>query len=113
MMSEPYSTGAADYRELAHELMPAPAAEAAAERPHPLPPGPSRRVVVKIWGSVADQARAAVLFLQGHGQPTATLAGYVEDAIRERLERDRVELNQGEDFPPVTDHLRPVGGSAG
>jgi hypothetical protein len=23
------------------------------------------------------------------------------------------ELNQGEDFPPVTDHLRPVGGSAG
>jgi hypothetical protein len=37
-------------------------------------------VVVKIRGSVADQARAAVLFLQGHGQPTATLAGYVEDA---------------------------------
>jgi hypothetical protein len=35
------------------------------------------------------------------------LAGYVEDAIRERLERDRAELNQGEDFPPVTDHLRP------
>jgi hypothetical protein len=34
------------------------------------------------------------------------LAGYVEDAIRERLERDRAELNQGEDFPPVTDHLR-------
>jgi hypothetical protein len=58
--------------------------------------------------------RAAVLFLQGHGQPTATLAGYVEDAIRERLERERAELNQGEDFPPVTDHLRaPVGGSAG
>jgi hypothetical protein len=76
-------------------------------RPHPLPPGPSRRVVVKIRGSVADQARAAVLFLQGHGQPTATLAGYVEDAIRERLERDRAELNQGEDFPPVTDHLCP------
>lgn len=48
-----------------------------------------------------------MLFLQGHGQPTATLAGYVEDAIRERLERDRAELNQGEDFPPVTDHLRP------
>jgi hypothetical protein len=65
--------------------------------------------VVKIRGSVADQARAAVLFLQGHGQPSATLAGYVEDAIRERLERDRAELNQGEDFPPVTDHLRPVG----
>jgi len=61
-------------------------------------------VVVKIRGSVADQARAAVLVLQGHGQPTA---GYVEDAIRERLERDRAELNQGEDFPPVTDHLRP------
>jgi hypothetical protein len=55
---------------------------------------------------VTLQARAAVLFLQGHGQPTATLAGYVEDAIRERLERDRAELNQGEDFPPVTDHLR-------
>jgi hypothetical protein len=36
-----------------------------------------------------------------------TLAGYVEDAIRERLERDRAELNGGEDFPPVTNHLRP------
>jgi hypothetical protein len=58
--------------DLLDELMPAPAAEAAAERPHPLPPGPSRRVVVKLQGSVADQARAAVLFLQGHGQPTAT-----------------------------------------
>jgi hypothetical protein len=51
-------------------------------------------VVVKIRGSVADQARAAVLFLQGHGQPTATLAGYVEDAIRERLERDRAEATR-------------------
>lgn len=69
--------------------------------------------MVKIRGSVADQARAAVLFLQGHGQPSATLAGYVEDAIRERLERDRAELNQGEDFPPVTDHLRPGRRSAG
>jgi hypothetical protein len=55
---------------LLDELMPAPAAEAPAERPHPLPPG--RRVVVKIRGSIAEQARAAVLFLQGHGQPTAT-----------------------------------------
>jgi uncharacterized protein (DUF1697 family) len=64
-------------------------------------------VVVKIRGSVADQARAAVLFLQGHGQPTATLAGYVEDAIRERLERDRAELNQARTSRPVTDHLRP------
>jgi hypothetical protein len=36
--------------DLLDELMPAPAAEAAAERPHPLPPGPSRRVVVKIRG---------------------------------------------------------------
>ena len=99
--------------DLLDELMPAPAAEAAAERPHPLPPGPSRRVVVKIRGSVADQARAAVLFLQGHGQPTATLAGYIEDAIRERLERDRAELNQGEDFPPVPTTCAPVGGSAG
>jgi hypothetical protein len=71
------------------------------------PHGISRRVVVKIRGSVADQARVAVLSLQNHGQPTATLAGYVEDAIRERLERDRAELNQGEDFPPVTDQLRP------
>jgi hypothetical protein len=43
-----------------------------------------------------------------HGQPSATLAGSVDDAIRERLERDRAELNQGEDFPPVTDHRRPV-----
>jgi hypothetical protein len=48
-----------------------------------------------------------VLFLKGHGQPTAILAGFVEDAIRERLDRDRAELNQGEDFPPVTAHLRP------
>jgi hypothetical protein len=64
-------------------------------------------VVVKIRGSVADQARAAVLFLQGHGHPTATLAAYVEQAIADRLERDRAELNAGEDFPPVIDHLRP------
>jgi hypothetical protein len=61
--------------------MPAPAARSRG-RAAPLPPGPSRRVVVKIRGSVAGQARAAVLFLQGHGQPTATLADYVEDAIR-------------------------------
>ena len=47
------------------------------------------------------------------GSIPAALAGYVEDAIRECLEYDRTELNQGEDFPPVTDHLRPVGGSAG
>jgi hypothetical protein len=93
--------------DLLDELMPSPDTPAPAERPHSLPPGPSRRVVVKIRGSVADQARAAVLFLQGHGQPTATLAGYVEDAIRERLERDRIELNGGEDFPPVADQLRP------
>jgi hypothetical protein len=64
-------------------------------------------VVVKIRGTVADQARAAVLFLQGHGQPTATLAAYVEQAIADRLERDRAELNRGEDFPPVMTHLRP------
>jgi hypothetical protein len=63
--------------------------------------------VVKIRGNVADQARAAVLFLQGHGYPTATLAAYVEQAIRDRLDRDQAELNGGEDFPPVTNHLRP------
>jgi hypothetical protein len=57
-------------------------------------------------GGVCGRARS-VLFLKGHGQPTVNLAGFVEDAIRERLERDRAELNQGEDFPPVTDHLRP------
>ena len=34
-----------------------------------LPPGPSRRVVVKIRGSVADQAGAAVLFLQAKANP--------------------------------------------
>jgi hypothetical protein len=38
-------------------------------RPRPLPPGPSRRVVVTIRGSVADQARAAVLFLQTTANP--------------------------------------------
>jgi hypothetical protein len=65
--------------------------------------------VVKIRENVADQARAAVLFLQGHGQPTATLAGYVEQAIADRLERDRAELNAGEDFPPAIDQLRPGG----
>jgi hypothetical protein len=48
-----------------------------------------------------------VLFLQGHGQPTATLADYVEQAIADRLERDRAELNGGEDFPLVATHLRP------
>jgi hypothetical protein len=74
--------------------------------PRPSPGGEAR-------GSVADQSRAAVLFLQGHGQPTATLAGYVEDAIRERLERDRAGLNTRE----RTSRPRPtscalVGGSA-
>jgi hypothetical protein len=64
-------------------------------------------VVVKIRESVADQARAAVLYLQGHGYPTATLAGYVEEAIRARLERDRAELTGGADFPPVVTQLRP------
>jgi hypothetical protein len=92
---------------LLDELMPAPAAEAAAERPHPLPPDPSRRVVVKIQAGVADQGPGGRAAPAGPGQPTATLAGYVEDALRERLERGRAELNQGEDFPPVTDHLRP------
>lgn len=92
--------------DLMDELMPAPAGEAAA-RPAAALPTPSRRVVVKIRENVADQARAAVLFLQGHGHPTATLAGYVEDAVRVRLEHDRAELNGGEDFPPVADHLRP------
>ncbi len=38
---------------------------------------------------------------------SAALAGYVEDAFRERLDYDRAVLNQGEDFPPVTDHLHP------
>jgi hypothetical protein len=90
--------------DLLDELMPAPDAPPAPGPPRTLPPGPSRRVVVKIRGNVADQARAAVLFLQGHGSPTATLAGYVEQAIAERLERDRGELNGGEDFPPVPDH---------
>jgi hypothetical protein len=93
--------------DLLDELMPAPNAAPAGERPRIVAPAPSRRVVVKIKGSVADQARAAVLFLQGHGQPTATLAGYVEQAVHERLERDRLELNAGEDFPLVPDQLRP------
>src|SRR6266571_8888425 len=90
--------------DLLDELMPTPAAT---ERPLGVRPGPSRRAVVKISEQVADQARAAVLFLQGHGQPTATLAGYVEAAVMVRLERDRAELNQGNDFPPVSDQLRP------
>jgi hypothetical protein len=94
--------------DLLDELMPAPAASSTGlKRLRPVEPGPSRRVVVKIRGNVADQARAAVLFLQGHGHPTATLAAYVEDAIRERLERDREQLNGGEDFPLVATQLRP------
>jgi hypothetical protein len=35
------------------------------------------------------------------------LAGYVEDAFGECLDYDRAVLNQGEDFPLVTDHLHP------
>jgi hypothetical protein len=31
---------------------------------------------------------------------SAALAGYVEDAFRERLHYDRAVFNQGEDFPP-------------
>jgi hypothetical protein len=91
--------------DLMDELMPTPSAVVTS----PARPvgAPERRAVVKIRESVADQARAAVLFLQGHGRPTATLAGYVEAAVLERLDRDRAELNQGEAFPPVADHLRP------
>jgi hypothetical protein len=46
--------------DLLEELMPAPAANAAAERPHPLPPGPSRCVVVRI--RIADRAGIQKMF---------------------------------------------------
>jgi hypothetical protein len=75
-----------------------------------LPAGPPEgRAVIKIRESVAEQARAAVVFLQGpvNGQPAATLTAYVENAVRERLERDREQLNGGESFPPIVHQLRP------
>jgi hypothetical protein len=61
--------------DLLDELMPAPAAEAAAERPHPLPPGPSRRVVVKIRGSVAGQARGGGRAVPAGPRPTHRYLG--------------------------------------
>jgi hypothetical protein len=97
--------------DLLDELIPTtgPTAATAAQETSPPPPAgaPERRAVIKIRESVAEQARAAVVFLQGHGQPAATLTAYVEDAVRDRLKRDRAELNDGEAFPPVVHQLRP------
>lgn len=67
---------------------------------------PKRRVVVKVAADVAEQARAAVLHLQTNGDPLVTLAGYIEAAVRERLEQDKAVLNGGADFPPVEVQLR-------
>jgi hypothetical protein len=67
---------------------------------------PGGRVVVKIPAHTADQARAAVVWLQSHGHPSMTLTGYVEGALQARLERDKTELHGGEDFPPVEAQLR-------
>ena len=92
--------------DLLDELAPLPTEPAPLART-PAPARGERRAVVKIRESVADQARAAVLFLQGHGHPAATLAGYVEEAVQERLARDRDQLNGGEAFPPVSAQLRP------
>jgi hypothetical protein len=101
--------GRRDRPDLLDELMPPPPATATTTEPlaRPVAAAPERRAVIKIRESVAEQARAAVVFLQGHDQPHATLTAYVEDAVRERLERDREQLNAGEDFPPVISHLRP------
>jgi hypothetical protein len=48
-----------------------------------------------------------VIGSRAEGSTSAALAGYVEHASRECLDYDRAVLNQGEDFPPVTDHLHP------
>jgi hypothetical protein len=92
---------------LLDELMPAPAAEAAAERPHPLPPDPSRRVVVRIRASVADQ---------GPGGRAAPAGPRPIHRHLGRLRRRRHpgapragpgRAQPGRGLPPVTDYLRP------
>ncbi len=67
---------------------------------------PKGRVVVKVVADVAEQARAAVLYRQTHGDPLITLAGYIEAAIRDRLEQDKAVLTGGADFPPAEVQLR-------
>lgn len=70
------------------------------------PKTPKGRVVVKVAADVAEQARAAVLYMQTHGDPLITLAGYIETAVQERLEQDRAALTCGADFPPAHVQLR-------
>jgi hypothetical protein len=97
------------------EVYPQPAAPSAPTQGRAAPaagPATERRVPVKLSPEVASEARAAVLFLRGHGAPTATLTGLVETAIRRYLAELREELNGGQDFPPATTELprgRPLG----
>ena len=102
-------TGRKPRPDLLDELMPAPAAEAAAERPHPLPAGPKPSRGGEDSGERRRPGLGGGRAVPAGPRPTHRHLGpgYVEDAIRERLERDRAELNQSGDFPPVTDHLRP------
>ena len=83
----------------------APAAPPASKAPS-TPKASKGRVVVKVAAEVAEQARAAVLYRQTHGDPLITLAGYVEAAVRDRLEQDKAALTGGADFPPAEVQLR-------
>lgn len=88
------------------ELVPttAPIAPAAAKK--------DRRNVVKLPAAVNQEARNAVWFLRRHGHIHATLAGLVHDALREKLDRLKADLNDGRDFPDGDGPLpagRPLG----
>lgn len=83
----------------------APAAPSASNGPSGYK-APKGRVVVKVAADVAEQARAAVLYRQTHGDPLITLAGYIEAAVRDRLEQDKAALTGGVDFPPAEVQLR-------
>lgn len=78
----------------------------------PVTPPPARRrprAVVKLDTDVATDARAAVRFLRGHGEPDLQLGELLDRLVTAGLERIRQEQNDGQPFPTTGDPL-PRGG---
>jgi len=69
--------------------------------PDPLPPKPDReRVTISLATELMERARNAVFWTPG-----ATLAGLVEDAVAEAMER--MEKERGGAFEPRSQALKP------
>jgi hypothetical protein len=56
---------------------------------------------VKVDGEILDQARAAVWWRMNNGDPTATLKGLLEEALRAELHRLAAKHNGGKPFLDV------------